>query len=842
MALFSYKTEVGGRESFGGKGEALRILSQSGFTIPDFVVIPAATKLDGLSDEEEVTFLSQMQKQFGETLLAVRSSSAAEDGLEHSFAGIFESFLCTQHSDVLNKAREIYNSVNSERVKSYLATHNLDIQVPAPAVVIQKMVDAKCAGVAFSCDPVSGDKRIQIISAVHGLACGLVDGEMQGDTYYIKDGKSEVVKCASQDEYYHLGENKLVKSELDSDSQVLSEVMMQEVAKLAKACEAHFGTPQDIEWAYDDEKLYLLQSRPITTLPKTVSGEERLWDNSNIIESYPGVTTPLTYSFARYVYENVYFEFCKLLGVPQKRVEENTSAFKTMLGLINGRIYYNLMSWYRLLALLPGFRFNREAMESMMGVKEGLPDHLVKELDGGSRWAKLGDGFGLAKTLFGLIKEQFKINKTTANFYTRLEGALIPNSELKGKNIDELITHYRKLEGALLKKWDAPLVNDFLAMIYFGSLGKMCEKHFDDGMKLQNDLLIGDGNIISAEPAQRITVMAGIVRMMGGDAIKKLCEADAKEITMWLKSDSRSVLKKDIDAYLEKFSNRTLEELKLESFTLEDDITPLYRAVGFMAKREQQPEKKSNQRALAEQLVEHKLSGIKLIMMKWVIKHARARVTSRENLRFERTKLFGHVRRIFLEIASQYEAAGVIENKRDIFFLEVEEIFAFAQGTSTCTDLKALIALRKKEFLAYEGLSADPRFISYGPTHIGNAFRGSVIPKPTSEAGLSGIGCCPGIVRAKVRVIVNPKEARLESGEILVANQTDPGWIMLFPICSAILVERGSLLSHSAIVAREMGIPAIVAIDNLLDSLKTGDYIEIDGSSGKITMITASEV
>ena len=159
------------------------------------------------------------------------------------------------------------------------------------------------------------------------------------------------------------------------------------VATLARDASRHFGRPQDIEWAIDGSgttsrqrqsagTLYLLQSRPITTLAHAADPDADLaiWDNSNIVESYSGVTTPLTFSFASEIYQGVYRQFCRLMGVPDRVVAEEDDTFRNMLGLIRGRLYYNLLNWYRVLALLPGFTVNRKFMEQMMGVRESLPE------------------------------------------------------------------------------------------------------------------------------------------------------------------------------------------------------------------------------------------------------------------------------------------------------------------------------------------------------------------------------------------------------------------------------------------------------------------------------------
>ncbi len=156
------------------------------------------------------------------------------------------------------------------------------------------------------------------------------------------------------------------------------------------------------------------------------------------------------------------------------------------------------------------------------------------------------------------------------------------------------------------------------------------------------------------------------------------------------------------------------------------------------------------------------------------------------------------------------------------FYLEVGEILAFNDGTATTTDLRSLVAVRKQEFAAYrEGPPPAERFETRGPVYHSQPYRSSKPAAATESAGdqRKGLGCCPGVVRGKACVVRDPRHAQLTAGCILVADHTDPGWIMLFPSASGLLVERGSLLSHSAIVARELGIPAVISLPGLLDWL-----------------------
>jgi len=212
-------------------------------------------------------------------------------------------------------------------------------------------------------------------------------------------------------------------------------------------------------------------------------------------------------------------------------------------------------------------------------------------------------------------------------------------------------------------------------------------------------------------------------------------------------------------------------------------------------------------------------------------------VSARENLRYERTRAFGIVRLIFCAIGEKFHTEGILADARDIFYLTKEEIFDYIKGTSVTSDLQALVTLRKKEYDQFAEEHLNERIRTTGIVYAGNAFIKTGSHSPVDGA-IDGIPCCAGIVKGRVRVISDPKETANLGGDILVTSSTDPGWVTLFPSASAILVERGSLLSHSAIVSREMGKPCIVGITGLLQVLHTGDEIEMNGSTGEINILS----
>jgi pyruvate,water dikinase len=792
--------------------------------------------------------------------VAVRSSASDEDGAQHSFAGQLDSFLFVPAAEVPAKVAAVWRSGFSDRIVAYRREHGLPLTPRPPAVLVQRMVAADVAGVAFGADPVSGRRRLAVVSAVLGLGTALVSGEADADTFHVEEDGTITARTVADKRIAHRpapgkgeGVEAVQVSEEQARQPALRDEQVRAVAELVRRTGRHFGRPQDVEWAIEGGKLFLLQSRPITSLAGTADpdGVVNIWDNSNIAESYNGVTTPLTFSFARRAYEEVYRQFCRILRVPEAKVVASANVFRHMLGLIQGRVYYNLLNWYRLLTLLPGFQANRGFMEQMMGVKEALPEHLVRELTPPTWGSRLKDRFRLLGSVFALVRSHFGMSRQIRSFYGRLRDALGEGKpDLERLRADELVAYYRDLEAQLLTRWDAPLVNDFLAMIFYGLLGRLTRTWCGDPEgTLQNDLLCGEGGMISAEPAARVREMAALAARDPA-LVAALCDGTPEAARAAV---GRIPAFRDLyNAYLDRFGDRCLEELKLESPTLHDDPLTLLRSVGQLARRlaaDSAPPPASREAEVRQRAEERVRSALRWrplrhLLFAWVLRNARARVRDRENLRFERTRLFGRVRLILVELGRKFHALDLLDDPRDVFYLEVEECLGYVTGTSTTTDLRGLAALRKAEFDRYRRLPppAD-RFETRGVVHQGNAFQGKAAsPQQTPEGDrLKGLGCCPGVVRGPARVITDPRNATLNNGDILVAERTDPGWIMLFPSAAGLLVERGSLLSHSAIVAREMGIPAVVSLTGVTRWLRDGDQVELDGSTGVVVRLAAAE-
>ena len=812
-------------ELVGGKAASLAFLSKEGFDVPPFlVVLASAFSENGLPAPLSKELLSQLSA-LGPGPYATRSSAREEDGADQSHAGQFLSVLSLSTQQVPASCFRVWNSGNAPGVAEYRASHGLDKDGGAPAVLVQQMVDARCAGVAFSADPVSGRRDRFVISAIKGLGEALVGGEEDGETYVLDAGTGALVEGSTEG--------------------VLSLDDLIKLHELIKRVQGISGFPQDIEWAFEGTRLFLLQARPVTTRlrPAPIADNHlMLFDNSNIVESYPGQVSPLTYSFAQYAYSRVYRAFVALLGVHPDHIQANAAVFDNMLTRIDTRVYYNLVNWYRALAMLPGFALNSSYMETMMGVSQPLPEEFLNTIEKPKLTgvALVREGLRVGRVGFRLCFEAVRLKGTIRGFYQRLNEALDkPASTLDEMSLSELAAEYRRIEANLLDHWDAPLINDFLCMMAFGASRKLLEKWGGRaGLETHNDIMIGQGDMVSAEPAQRISAMAETLR--GHEELRtELARGDGKNL------GQLPVLEMAVTNYLEKFSDRCTEELKLESVPLTRDPAPLHTAIAAAALGPQAtayPAKKqqafNGQRTGLDKLFFGK--PFRRFVAGPTVGWAKALVKNRENLRFERTRIFGRARHLFRAVGRQFFAQGLLEQADDIYFLSVEEVLGVIEGFAISADIAPLAALRRKEMeAAAERSDPDERIVVRGAAFSGFSATASTKPAPPSDAtSQAGTGCSAGKVTAVARIVRDPRKQSINRGEILVARHTDPGWIAVFCNASAIVVERGSLLSHSAIVARELGIPCVVGLKGAMEWIVDGETIEVDGATGIVRRLS----
>jgi len=838
------------RKDFGGKASNLIKLDQLKCNVPQWVVIPANVLLDQLPMDISIDnaedylrslkvpseLFNEMPKYFGKQFrnmsFAVRSSAMDEDGSSFSFAGQYDTLLGIGYDQLEESILAVWKSIYSKHLMAYRQQNGLKHHF-GMAVIIQEMIHPDVSGVAFGSNPVSGNTSEKLVSSVYGLGEGLVSGELDADHFIL--GSQDIQKQLAKKKFAFnicLKTGQKTKTKIHSELQLeetLNTGQLEEIEALLNSLNGSLGQPQDIEFAYVDHRLYLLQTRPITT---STSDDRILWDNSNIVESYPGVTTPLTFSFISKMYEGVYKQLSKLLGISNKSIRMNEAVFQNTLGLVRGRVYYNLKNWYKMLALLPGYSINAKFMESMMGVKERF------DLGPEFRMSKSKAIIRVAWMLIRMLVLHFSLSRQRRKFQNNLNAILLRfnQKDFNKMTVSELTNSYQSFESELLAKWNAPLVNDFFSMIWFGLLKKKSIELFGEKTNIHNDLLCGSMDIISVEPVKRSLEIASIISQ---DAeAKELVLSQSPEI-IWdeLGNAKHIEIKRKFDLYFKDFGERCLGELKLETISYSQDPTLFVQIIksyvlNDITQRSTDSSIQLDIRSNAEAKINSALKGkfFQRLVFKYVLKKARELVSNRENLRYDRTKAFGMVRTMFYALGKRLKSNNQIEESRDVFYLELIELLKLNEKDS----YKELLSARKKLFGEY-ATQKDPqeRFSTNGMNFTDEHIY-SIDKIESVEGDLKGVGCCPGLVKASVRIVRNPRDVEDMNGQILVAKSTDPGWVTLFPSSSGIIVERGSLLSHSAIVSREMGIPCIVSVDGLLRTLKDGDEVLMDGSSGII--------
>ena len=807
-------------DGIGGKASGLVRLMRAGADVPPWFVLPAG------EDPQDALVSWQAS---GWDRVAVRSSAMSEDGVEHSFAGMYESILGVSSAEALiNAIARCRASAEHPRVAAYMAENGLTTS--PVAVIVQHLVEGEASGVLFSSDPSDPDRAL--ISAAWGLGEGVVQGTVPCDTFRVElSGDVESI-VAQKDVAISLVDGAPAEVPVPpsmATEATLSDSQASALASLGRALELELGAPQDIEWTRCGDRLILLQSRPITqTMP---SGRRLLWDNANIIESYHGPTSPLTYSFASRAYTIVYRLFCGVMGVSDDVIEQNAGVFPRMIGLVRGRIFYNLDAWYTVVSLLPGYKWNRAFMEQMMGVSE-VADPVSEESS--SRWAALPS---LLRSVWGLMWRAGRLDRDVQTFTNRFEDAMNAHPrDLDGVPPMRLLDIYEDLERRLLWAWSTPIVNDFFVMIFHGLLRSLCEKWIEDGDDLHNALLAGEGGLLSAAPAVDGLKLAAAIQARTDWRV--LFESELSDDRVFEASAEVPSLRTALQEYLDAWGDRCADELKLEVPTLRHRpglLIATLRAYmkGPNLEADQMGAHEQRMRSEAESRVAAALSGPKRMLFNWVLRRARRRVRDRENLRFLRTRIFARVRDIFIALGQHMEAAGSLKDGRDVVWLTVDEAFGWVRGTTVTVNLAGIAEVREAEYAAFADMPVPAdRFRTWGPVWAHNLFLGR--PTAPTEGGLSGLAACPGVVEGRVARVVDPNDPGDIDGAVMIAYRTDPGWVPLFPRVSALVVERGSLLSHSAVVAREMGIPSVVAVAGLMDELKSGDWVRVDAVNGTI--------
>jgi pyruvate,water dikinase len=782
---------------------------------------------------------------------AVRSSVQGEDAEGASFAGQMDSYLFQRGVEAIRQSLlQVAASAFNTRALLYRKAKNIPLTDIRTAVILQEMVEGEVSGVMFTAHPVTGSRQHALISAAWGVGEGIVAGICNTDEFSVglADGVIErsiadkdvaVVFAAGEGR----GTQEVEVEEGRRRMPALTDPQVLALRDIGTRIATLRRFPQDIEWTLRGGQFHVLQTRPVTRLPSPTAPVDRrvVFDNSNIQESYCGVTTPLTFSFASRAYATVYEQTMRVLGVSEQQVQAHRDMLDNMLGLVHGRIYYNINNWYRGLLLLPSFRTNKADLERMMGLTDPVDLVEDREFSLGEKLARLPQ---VLRALFHLMRGFRRMPVLVREFRALFDSVYrsVPRDQLHTLTPGQLIEQSRLLERELMKRWTSPIINDFYVMMMNGRVHRaLVAAGFEQPAVLQNNLLSGEEGIESTEPTKFLLRLCAYVRTQ--PALRTLVE-QADNATLLARVQVQDpVFHAQCQDYIERYGDRTIGELKLESVTLRQDTSFLFAILkNYLTRDDLTPEslaaKEAQFRAQAEAdafgAIRQKQGLLALRRFHKDIARLRDAIRNRENMRLARTRLFGLYRDIFLEIGRQFAFDGLLAAPRDIFYLTVDELYAWYDGRAVQTDLKALVTARQHEYAGYEDADLPHHFWAWGMVYHHNAYAYPHVEVTQEDGDLRGTGCYPGIVEEKVRLIFSPDDELSLNGQILCTVRTDPGWAPLFPTAGGLLVERGSTLSHSAVVARELGIPAIVGIPGITKLLQDGERVRMDGATGSI--------
>ena len=818
------------------KAKNLGILAAEGFPVPKFIV---------LSEKEEVK-LSFSEKEF----FAVRSNFSAEDGGEHSFAGQFLTRLNVKREKVeeavqevfasyagsldykekANRGKEEYCSQKQGKAEQGKAEQEKAEQKKAEqrkvgssveTVIIQEMLFPEKSGVLFTKNP-KGLLSEMVAVLGQGLGDKVVEDQENVLTYHYFPGESLYQEGKLRDNY--MGDEKdadlekasriRLENENFADSKkdhragtlVLTEKELKTLFTLGERIEQLFQKPMDIEFAIEGGKIYILQAREITTLDTHLP--IRILDNSNISESFPGICLPLSVSFAKEMYSGIFTSLGRrFLG---KKVSSYQELFQQMVGDFSGRMYYEISSWYDILRLLPFSKKIIPIWQGMLGVSN-------EEIS----FSKKKPSFFLKCRIAFLFCYYFLVSqrkmKALDRFFKERYASYTKQVEDE-EDVKALFSLFLKMKEDLLREWDITLMNDMVSFI--------------------STHLYGKKTAFSLETMKPVRALSALKTVAGKYGL------DSEEYRREKKS------------YISAYGDRIEGELKLETRTFRTNEELLDRWI-LDALETEKAEKDCEEPSRSEKSFERKLRKSFLYRL------AESSCNNREISRLHRTRCFGLMRSIVDKIGEK--TIGF-----DVYYLSLEEL---EEMLFSGKDFSLKIAREKELRKAYERLPVLSRVKLLGKVDRDplageiavlnyESFKGKGnkegIGRDTEEGkgeterkedGEStprvffGRGVSKGIFRGEVLKIKRLQEIRVAEakGKILLSYSTDPGWLPYLNMAEGLITERGSLLSHSAILARELEKPAVVNIPKIMEELQSGDIVEIDGDLGICSVIKQKE-
>lgn len=858
---FKEKEKVDIRQ-VGGKAKSLIHMTQGSFNVPDGIVLTVdffSEWLDKLMEmeilnEEPMDFKSiadylkekaknfeftKLEKELIEKALdgiegniyAVRSSSPEEDLVSASFAGGYETILGSTIATLFDDIKKAFISCLDERVFFYKAQNGFDVKKLSIAVIIQKQIASEVSGVGFSLNPLNNAYDEVVINSNFGLGESVVAGQVTPDEYIVDkiDWTIQSKILGSKEERIHLNELGGTSTVSSNDSiYSLSDEQVILLSKKVDEIEKYYGSPVDIEWAFEGDELYILQSRPITTyvpLPefmKTEPGEQKiLYLDGSLTKQ--GVTVPISHIGCQVIelLQNGLFE--DMMG--NDVVSDPKGGLATTKG---GRMYVNLSSTMkmqnqkRVAASYRSADYGTSELIENSELSEYIPKKTPEPIKG-VMWNVIKNNLGTLKKTRAAIKDP----KAYKEWYQ-------PKEDAFDKYLIESIDFEQDIKGQtdIIAEKYITLLSDMMVMTYAAEFSrsrikKILSKAFDDGEEKMQ--------FLERSLPDNVTIDMGLKLY----DLSKLIDFDDLSEEMFLEKLKNDTLPLDFQKawnhYMNLYGCRTTVEIDMASIRPYEEPLQVFKQIKGMSTIDEEMSPYGIYKASIEERerthgdILNQLSGK---TKKKYEKHYNSLVLlggKREALKYWMIRTVDAIRRLVMKEANNLVRLGLIESVEDIYWLDFDKIDQYKSMEKE--NINKLIEVNKAYYVQLNQVKNFPKIIDS---------RGKIIaplPVEVKDGELAGQPISPGFVKGRVKVLRTPDEKELLPGEILVTKATDPGWTPLFINASAIILEVGGVLQHGALVAREYGKPCIAGIENVVNILEDGMEIEVDATRGILRVV-----
>jgi phosphohistidine swiveling domain-containing protein len=799
--------------------------------------------------------------------LIVRSSAMGEDANDASFAGQLDSIGGVRGMAALDRAiRDVWASRWSARSLTYQLARGK--RLAGMGVILQRQIEATVSGVIFTVTP--GDEDTMTIEYCGGAGEALVSGRIDPGRIVVDRRTLTWIRVAAP------GVATPAEDAFVRDSHVDA------LARRALAIERDFAAPQDIEWTMDGGgTVWIVQARPITVAARatTTTARRVFWSNANVNENFPQPISPLLYSIARKGYYHYFRNLGLAFGVSTRRVNEMERPLRQIIGVHGARMYYNLTSIHGVLRSAPFGDHLAAWFNRFVGAEDTDTPAAAAIETSRSVTARLVQSFELARIALSTAWQYLSVTARVARFErTVVEFAARTHPDgLPQRSRLELAGDLRAFLDIRCHRWIDASLADTAAMVCYGALERVLRRAFpaDDQAALHNSLLKALPGLPSGLPAVKLWELSREVR--DDRRLRHLVEtrsaADALDAIR--RQPEFHAFAGSFDRFLDEWGFRCSGELLLTVKSFQEDpaalleIVKAYVAADGSSPKDhleaQRAERLRDTERVAAVLRRRRLLRVVPMLHQWhavsiLLRWTQHSILLRERARLKQALLYTRLRRVALALGDRFVSSGAFERADDVFMLTVEELDDLATGSEMFPHhVRALIAHRRQAHADASAMTpADSFTLSEGeylpmaakrswPERPGRTASSvaEVGPGSSSELGLelgfefngelTGLGVCGGTASARAAVLSDVTQShRLRRGDILVTRQTDPGWGAVFPLISGLVMERGGMLSHGAIIAREFGIPSVVGIANATTLVRHGDRIHVNGDLGTL--------